>query len=126
MSKCILVVDDELEFIELLQYRLQPCDYKIVTATNSTDALNQAWEHSPSVILTDLLLPDLDGLTLCQMLQRQESTRSIPIIMITALGSDVTRFSAQIAGVTEFLTKPVDFECLKRTIHSLLEAPARL
>ena len=126
MSKCILVVDDELEFIEMLQYRLADCDYKIVTATNSTDALNQAWEHSPDVILTELLLPDLDGLTLCEILQRQEATRKIPIIMITALGSDVTRYSAQIAGAVEFFTKPLDFDQLKKTIHSLLEAPVRL
>ena len=126
MSKCILVVDDELEFIELLRYRLQPCDYKIVTATNSTDALNQAWEHSPDVILTDLLLPDLDGLTLCEILQRQEATRKIPIIMITALGSDVTRYSAQIAGAVEFFTKPLDFERLKKTLHSLLAVTARM
>jgi two-component system, OmpR family, alkaline phosphatase synthesis response regulator PhoP len=125
MSKCILVVDDELEFIELLQYRLQPCDYKIVTATNSTDALNQTWEHTPDVILTDLLLPDLDGLTLCEILQRQEATRKIPIIMISALGSDVTRYSAQIAGVMEFFNKPVNFEKLKETIQSLLQQKAR-
>jgi CheY-like chemotaxis protein len=126
MSKCILVVDDELEFIELLQYRLADCDYKIVTATNSTDALNQAWEHSPDVILTDLLLPDLDGLTLCEILQREESTRKIPIIMITALGSDVTRYSAQVAGAVEFFSKPLDFERLKKTILSLTETPVRM
>jgi DNA-binding response OmpR family regulator len=126
MSKCILVVDDELEFIELLQYRLADCDYKIVTAANSTDALNQTWQHSPDVILTDLLLPDLDGLTLCEILQRQEATSKIPIIMISALGSDVTRYSAQIAGAFEFFSKPLDFDRLKKTLRSLLEAPARL
>lgn len=126
MSKCILVVDDEPEFIELLQYRFADCDYKIVTATNSTDALNQTWEHSPDVILTDLLLPDLDGLTLCEILQRQEATRKIPIIMITALGSDVTRYSAQVAGAVEFFSKPLDFERLKKTLQSLTDAPVRM
>lgn len=126
MSKCILVVDDELEFIELLQYRLADFDYKIVTAMNSTDALNQAWEHSPDLILTDLLLPDLDGLTLCEILQRHETTRNIPVIMITALGSDVTRYSAQVAGAMEFFSKPLDFERLKKTIRLILDATARV
>ena len=121
MSNCILVVDDDLDFIELVQYRLQTSDLKIVTANNSTDALNQAWQHSPNLILTDLLLPDLDGLTLCEILQRHETTRNIPIIMISALGSDVTRYSAQIAGAMEFFNKPVNFEKLKETIQSLLQ-----
>ena len=126
MSKCILVVDDDLEFIELIKYRFADSDYKIVIATNSTEALNQTWQHSPDVILTDLLLPDLDGLTLCEILQRQEATRKIPIIMITALGSDVTRYSAQIAGAAEFFSKPLDFERLEKTIHSLLAATASI
>jgi DNA-binding response OmpR family regulator len=118
-------VDDELEFIELVQYRLGSSDYKIITATNSMDALNMIWEHSPDVILTDLLLPDLDGLTLCEILQRQEATSRIPIIIISALGTDVTRYSAQIAGAWEFFTKPLDFERLKKSLQSLLENPVR-
>jgi len=126
MSKCILVVDDELEFIELVQYRLEDQSHKILTATNSSDALRLALEHQPDVILTDLLLPDLDGLTLCEILQRQEATSMIPVIMISALGSDVTRYSAQIAGAREFFTKPLDFERLKKTLSTLLEVPAGL
>ncbi len=124
MSKCILVVDDELEFIELVQYRLQPRDYKIVAATNSTEALNQTWQHSPDVIITDLLLPDLDGLTLCEILQRDELTRKIPIIMVTAVGSDVTRYSAQVAGAAQFFSKPVDFGRLKQAVDGLIEGRA--
>ena len=73
----------------------------------------------PDLILLDLLLPDLDGLTLTEILQRQDATRHIPIIMISAIGSEMTRVSARLAGVSDYLDKPVDFEKLRSKIASL-------
>jgi DNA-binding response OmpR family regulator len=67
MGTRVLIVDDEPEFAELLQYRLAGDNYEFSTATNSTDALNHAWDHPPDLILLDLLLPDLDGLSVCEM-----------------------------------------------------------
>lgn len=120
MGKRILIVDDEPDFCELVQYRLQEEVYDIVTATNSTDALNSAWDQPPDLILLDLLLPDLDGLSVCEIFARHPATQHIPVIMITAAGSDVTRFSAEIAGARHFFAKPVDFIKLKHCIRSLL------
>lgn len=120
MTTKILVVDDELDFIELLRHRLPAPEYIVLFATNGTDALNQIWHHMPDVILMDLMLPELDGLTLCEILRRQPATRQIPIIMVSALANAVTRCSAQIAGVREFLPKPLDFERLKVLVADLL------
>lgn len=120
MGKRILIVDDEPEFFELVQYRLGDSHFEYQTATNSTDALNQAWEQPPDLILLDLLLPDLDGLSVCEIFARHPATQHIPVIMITAVGSDVTRFSAEVAGARHFFTKPVDFEKLKTAIRLLL------
>ena len=119
MTKKILVVDDELDFIELLRYRLSAPEYIVLSATNGTDALNQVWHHSPDVILMDLMLPELDGLTLCEILRRQPATRQIPIIMVTALASDVTRYSAEVAGARGFLAKPLDFDRLEELLVDL-------
>lgn len=123
MTTKILVVDDDLDFIQLLLYRLPYPEYKILSATNGTDALNQVWHHSPDIILMDIMLPDLDGLTLCEILRRQGSTRQIPIILVSALSSDVTRYSAQVAGAREFLPKPLDCDRLKVLLASLLVHP---
>jgi DNA-binding response OmpR family regulator len=123
MRKRILIVDDELEFSELVQYRLADCGYQFVCATTSTDAVNRTWERPPDLILMDLLLPDLDGLSVCEIFARQPDTAHIPIIMITAVGTDVTRYSAKIAGARAFFPKPVDFEALKATISALLHEP---
>ena len=121
MEKNILIVDDELDFSELVQYRLADCDYRFRTATNSTDALNAAWENPPDLILLDLLLPDGDGLSVCEIFARHPATLNIPIIMISAVGTDVTRYSAQVAGAKEFFAKPVDFEKLKNTMDAILK-----
>lgn len=120
MGKRILIVDDEPDFSELVQYRLAEENFDFATAVNSTDALNNAWEQPPDLILLDLLLPDLDGLSVCEIFARHPATQHIPVIMITAVGSDVTRFSAEVAGARHFFTKPVDFEKLKRCIRTLL------
>lgn len=120
MSGKILIVDDEPDFSELVEYRLADCGYEFRTATNSTDALNLAWDSPPDLILLDLLLPDLDGLSVCEIFARHPATHKIPVIMITAVGSDVTRFSAKVAGARQFFAKPVDFETLKKSIAQLL------
>ena len=125
MSRKILIVDDEPEFSELVEYRLADCGYDFRSVTNSTDALNHAWDSPPDLILLDLLLPDLDGLSVCEIFARHPATQHIPVIMITAVGSDVTRFSAEVAGARQFFSKPVNFEALKAAIHQLLSsAPA--
>ena len=123
MTKKILVVDDDLDFIELLRYRLPDPVYTVLSATNGTDGLNQVWHHLPDVILMDLSLPDLDGLTLCEILRRQSSTRQIPIVIVSALANDVTRYSAEIAGASGFFAKPLDFDRLKERLSALLAHP---
>ena len=121
MERRILIVDDELDFSELVQYRLSDCGYRFSIATNSTDALNSAWDNPPDLILLDLLLPDLDGLSVCEIFTRHPATLNIPVIMISAVGTDVTRYSAQVAGAKEFFSKPVDFEKLKTAIDTIFK-----
>jgi len=124
MERRILIVDDELDFSELVQYRLADCGYRFSLVTNSTDALNSAWDNPPDLILLDLLLPDLDGLSVCEIFTRHPATLNIPVIMISAVGTDVTRYSAQVAGAKEFFSKPVDFEKLKTAIDTIFKTQA--
>ncbi len=124
MARSILLVDDELDFSELLQFRLRDCGYQILSATSGTEALKQARQYLPDVILLDLLLPDWDGLTLCELLRRQTSTCDTPVIMISAVATDVTRHSATVAGACAYFTKPLDFDGLKVKLQSLFAAPS--
>lgn len=123
MTKRILIVDDETDFSELLQFRLRHLDYEVLAATTGTEALNKARSELPDAILLDLLLPDFDGLTVCEILRRQPSTRNTPIILITAVTSEATQYAAWVAGDCGFLGKPLDFKELKRKLEIALVLP---
>jgi DNA-binding response OmpR family regulator len=126
MTKRILVVDDELDFSSLLKFRLVILDFEVLTAASGSEALKKARTESPDIILLDLLLPDLDGLTICEILRRLPSTRNTPIILITAVSTEATRAAAKIAGACGFLSKPLDFEELKRQLDAALASPPEL
>lgn len=123
MSKRILVVDDEREFTDLLRYRLQGESYEVACAASGTEALEAARKLAPDAILLDLLLPDLDGVSICEILRRQPVTRNTPIILISALTSDPTQTAAKIAGANAYFGKPLDFSALKQLLGGLLGLP---
>jgi len=123
MTKRILVVDDEKEFLDLLQYRLNGDRYNVTCASSGAEALGQARMTPPDLILMDLLLPDLDGISVLEILRRQPVTRRTPIIMISAVTSDPTRNAAKVVGASAYLGKPVDFSALKHLLEVLLALP---
>jgi DNA-binding response OmpR family regulator len=115
----ILIVDDENDFIELLQYKLAGQGYDLIVANDGVHALSQARQLKPSLILLDILLPDLDGLSVCEILRRQPATKSIPIIFMSALTSEVTKRTVAMQA-EDFFTKPLDLPRLVRRIADLL------
>jgi DNA-binding response OmpR family regulator len=115
----ILIVDDENDFIELLQYKLAGHGYDLIVANDGVHALSQARLLKPDLILLDILLPDLDGLSVCEILRRQPATKKIPVIFMSALSSEVTRRTASMQAV-DFFTKPLDLERLQLRIADLL------
>jgi len=120
----ILIVDDENDFIELLQYKLAGHGYDLIVANDGVHALSQARQMKPSLILLDILLPDLDGISVCEILRRQPATKKIPVIFMSALTSDVTKRTVAM-NADDFFTKPLDLPRLERRIHELLHiAPA--
>jgi DNA-binding response OmpR family regulator len=120
----ILIVDDENDFIELLQYKLAGHGYDLIVANDGVHALSQARQMKPDLILLDILLPDLDGLSVCEILKRQPSTKKIPVIFMSALTGDVTRRTVAMHAA-DFFTKPLDLLRLEKRIGELLHiAPA--
>jgi len=121
----ILIVDDERDFIELVQYRLAGLGCEFIVASDGVQALSQARQFKPNLILLDILLPDLDGLSVCEILRRQPSTKKIPIIFMSALSGDVTKRTVTMQA-EDFFTKPLDLDRLQSRISDLLqrETPA--
>ena len=115
----ILIVDDEADFIELVKFRLSDLQCEFLVANDGVQALSQARQYKPDLILLDILLPDMDGLSVCEILKRQPATKKIPVIFMSALSSDVTKRTAAMQA-EDFFTKPLDLERLVNRVRDLL------
>jgi CheY-like chemotaxis protein len=115
----ILIVDDESDFIELLKFRLADLHGEFLIANDGVQALSQARQFKPNLILLDILLPDLDGISVCEILRRQPSTKKIPVIFMSALSGEVTKRTVAMQA-SDFFTKPLDLPRLTQRIMDLL------
>jgi two-component system alkaline phosphatase synthesis response regulator PhoP len=117
----ILVVDDEPNIVQTLQDRLEMNDYKVVTATNGQAGLEKAMSEQPDIILLDVIMPIMDGLEMLERLRKNESTKHLPVIMLTARSQnqDITRANSY--GIEDYVVKPFDLSELLEKIESILE-----
>jgi len=102
----ILVVDDEEDILELVRYNLAKEGYRVSCVTSGEQALKEAKEGAPDLILLDLMLPGLDGLDVCRRLKSDHVTSVIPIIMLTAKGEDADIVTGLELGAEDYVTKP--------------------
>jgi len=124
MAHKLLVVDDEEDIVELLSYNLQLEGYEVFRATNGMEALNQARKHLPDLILLDLMLPDVDGFSICEILHCQPSTTNIPVIVLTAMAGELPRLHGFEVGAADYCIKPIRPRDLKARVKSVLETSA--
>jgi len=124
MAHKVLVVDDEPDIVELLRYNLIQEGYETLSAGNGMEALNQARKHLPDVILLDLILPDMDGFSICEILRCQPSTANIPVIVLTALAGEMPRLHGLEAGAADYCLKPIRPRDLRERVRSILETSA--
>jgi DNA-binding response OmpR family regulator len=126
MRKKILVVDDDAELVELVSFNLKHAGYAIGTASNGVDAIKKARSLEPDLIVLDIMMPELDGFAVCEILRRDPSTASIPIMMLTALSSELGRMAGLGSGASDFLTKPFSPRLLVARIEELLKKASNL
>lgn len=101
--KTILIVDDEPAIIDVLLYNLKKEGYRIIEATDGITAVNMALEEKPDLILLDIMLPRLDGLSVCK---RIKNSMNVPIIMLTARDSEIDKILGLELGADDYITKP--------------------
>src|SRR5258708_27613446 len=124
MKAKILIVDDEPDVVQLVDYNLRAADYEVVAAADGVDALKKARSLTPNLIILDLMLPGLDGLEVCKLLRRDQSTASIPIIMLTAKAAEMDRVLGLELGADDYVTKPFSPRELVLRVKRLLRTGA--
>lgn len=122
----VLVVDDEPDAVELIEFNLKSNGYDVVTAADGEEALQKARAVLPNLIILDLMLPEVDGMEVCKILRRDPRTSGIPIIMLTAKAAEIDRVLGLELGADDYVTKPFSPRELVLRVKRLLrvqEAP---
>ncbi len=117
----VLVADDEPDMRRFLKAELAE-DYNILEAADGLQALEKTEQFLPDIVLLDMMMPEMDGLEVCQELRRREATVNIPIILLTARADEETKFDALQMGANDFLAKPFSSTELQARIKNLIES----
>ena len=116
----IVVIEDDLTFLDLLRVHLASAGHEVLTAEDAALGLRAIIGHAPDLILLDLSVPYLDGFEMIRTLHDDPATRSIPVIVLTGRGDDETHARARKLGAAQFLTKPVERNVLISAIETQL------
>jgi len=123
--KHILIVDDERDLLELLQFNLAKAGYETSTASNGRQALESLSLRTPDLILLDVMLPELSGTEVAGRVRANPATAHIPIIMLTAKGEDVDQIVGLAVGADDYVTKPFSNKVLLARIEAVLRRSSK-
>jgi len=109
-ASTILIVDDQPINVQLLKRKLEREGLRVVAAYSGIEALDVVRKEKPDLILLDVMMPDMDGIEVCQRLQASDDTRTIPVIFVTARTSKEGKIEGLNVGAVDYITKPIDLD----------------
>jgi len=121
----VLIVDDEPDLLSVLHFGLEVEGFDVLEASDGEQGLNMAREHTPDLIVLDLMLPRMDGYKVCRALKFDERYRRIPVFILSARSGETDRRLALDLGADAFITKPYDMKDLVSRIRNRLNMPPR-
>lgn len=121
-SNSILVADDEENILISLEFLFKRAGFTVYVAKNGKQALELAREHEPALIMLDVMMPELDGFSVCQALRGEERFVNTPIMMLTAKGRDADKVKGRALGATDYVVKPFSTRELLARVRSLIES----
>lgn len=120
--KRILVIDDDKLFQRAIDFRLKEAGYEVTTAGDAFQALELIDKYKIDGVVSDIMMPDISGLSLLSLLKKFYYNR-IPVIIISSLGKEKAETISLNLGAFSFIPKPIDFEDLIRQVHTMIHAP---
>ncbi len=116
----ILVVDDEVNITQILEFSIGAEGYEVITAANGEEAIDKARREQPDLIILDIMMPKIDGYEACRILKANPLTKNIPVVLLTAKGRDIDKRLGYEVGATDYIVKPFSPNKLVDRIHQLL------
>ena len=117
----ILVVDDEEDILEFLSYNLRAEGYDVIVADNGILAIELAKQEQPSLIILDVQMPDMDGITTCEKIREIPSLKETVVTFLTARSEDYSQIAGLEAGADDYITKPIRPKVLVSRVKALLK-----
>lgn len=124
-SPTILVVDDEEDLLDLLEYNLKQEGFQTLLARDGVEALNMAREHEPDLIVLDIMMPKMDGIEACRRIRKDAHLRTIPILMLTARTEEEDQVAGLDVGADIYLSKPISVSVILSQAKALLRSARR-
>ncbi|MEZ5083537.1 MAG: response regulator transcription factor [Bacteroidales bacterium] len=121
----LLIVDDEKDIIEFLQYNFEKEGFKVFTAQNGSDGKSLAIKEKPDLILLDIMMPGIDGVELCKELREMPEFENTLIIFLTARGEDYSQIAGFDVGADDYITKPVRPRVLIARVKAMLKRKSK-
>lgn len=121
MRATILVVDDDAMIRNLLRLMLEPMGFQVIEAHNGFDALEKVTRNRPDVLILNVMMPGLDGISVCEMIRSAEKTSTLPIIILSGQAHLTAMTRGLRAGATRYLTKPMSRRTLIETLEEILD-----
>lgn len=121
MAARILIVDDEPHVRRLIEVNLTRAGYRVEQAENGAQALTRVREDPPDLIVSDVMMPYMDGFAFLRALRSDPTTREIPVVMLTAKATDADVFTGYVEGSTLYLTKPFSPQELLTFLRRILD-----
>lgn len=125
MATTILIIEDDPDIVELLQYNLEREGYRVNTAGDGEVGLRDARRRKPDLILLDLMLPGMDGLEVCRQLRGDDATRDTPILMVTAKDEEIDMVTGLEMGADDYIAKPFSPRTLLARVRAVLRRGRR-
>lgn len=122
--KTVLVVDDEADIRELVRYNLEREGYRVREAADGESALREIEESAPAMVVLDLMLPGIDGLEVLRRVRAGQTTKALPVLLLTAKGSETDRVVGLELGADDYLVKPFSPRELVARIRTILRRVA--
>jgi two-component system alkaline phosphatase synthesis response regulator PhoP len=116
----ILVVDDEINITQILEFSIGAEGYEVISAQNGEEAIDKARREQPDLIILDIMMPIIDGYEACRILKANPLTKNIPVVLLTAKGRDIDKRLGYEVGATDYIIKPFSPNKLIDRIHELL------
>tara|TARA_R110002072_G_scaffold282761_1_gene445862 strand:+ start:87161 stop:87829 length:669 start_codon:yes stop_codon:yes gene_type:complete len=118
--KSILIIDDESDIREILSYNLTKEGYRVFTSSNGVEGISIAKKEHPDLILLDVMMPEMDGIEVCEILKEDPTSSDILICFLTARSEDYSQIAGFKAGGDDYVSKPIKPKVLISRIHAIL------